>query len=199
MSSFAAQEDTQFDLRKFWEHSVGCAILADKVCTDESSSLKEKFEFDEYWIGAILHDIGKLILGQFFWDHFESVLNKMFEEEGGPIAFREAERQGLEEVNHAHVGELMLLKSNMKEELVDVVRGHHGITEASGKLTCLVSLVDSMSKELGLGYVEDEPPEHADDALKVLGIDKEEADKLRESLGEAVTAEIKDMVGKCLS
>ena len=131
MNSFANQEDSNFDLRRFWEHSVGCAILADKICTDESTQLVGKFEFDDYWIGAILHDIGKLILGQFFWDHFESVLNKMFEEEGGPISFRAAENQVLDEVNHGHLGELMLMKSNMKEDLVEIVRGHHGITEAS--------------------------------------------------------------------
>ena len=198
MNSFANQEDSSFDLRKFWEHSVGCAIIADKIQTDESLAFKQKFEFDDYWIGAILHDIGKLVLGQFFWDHFESILNKMFEEEGGPISFREAESKVLDAVNHGYVGQLMLLKSNMKEELVEVVKDHHAIADMTGRLTCFIGLVDNISKELNLGYVEEEKPAYTEELLKNLDIDQAAIDKIKETIGETVEAQVKDMVGKCL-
>ena len=197
MNSFAQQEDSDFDLRRFWEHSVGCAILADKIMTADSAPIKEAIEFDDYWIGAILHDIGKLVLGQFFWDHFENVLNQMHAEET-PIAFREAERQQLDAVNHEYLGKLMLMKSNMKEELVEVVSEHHTMTETSSKLAALTNLVDTMSKELNVGYVPDEPAVYAPEMLSALGIEQATVDQLKESFSDLVTAEIKDMVGKCL-
>ena len=197
MNTFAQQEDSEFDLRRFWEHSVGCAVLADKIMTDKSAPIKEAIEFDDYWIGALIHDIGKLILGQFFWDHFENVLNQMHTEET-PIAFREAERQLLDAVNHEYLGKLMLMKSNMKEELVEVVSEHHTIAATSSKLVALTNLVDNMSKELNIGYVPGEPAVYTPEMLSALGIDQGTVDKLKESLGNTVTAEIQEMVGKCL-
>ncbi len=75
----------------------------------------------------------------------------MYAEEGGPIAFREAERQLLDAVNHEYLGKLMLMKSNMKEELVEVVSEHHTVSETTSKLVALTNLVDNMSKELNVG------------------------------------------------
>lgn len=31
MNSFAKPEESKFDLRRLWEHSVGCSMLADKI------------------------------------------------------------------------------------------------------------------------------------------------------------------------
>lgn len=44
-------------------------------------------EFDDYWIGAILHDVGKLIQGLFFWDFFEIILDNM--QGSGAVAEKE--------------------------------------------------------------------------------------------------------------
>ena len=38
---------------------------------------KEELAFNDYWIGALLHDAGKLVLGFFFWDHFEEIIRRI--------------------------------------------------------------------------------------------------------------------------
>ena len=52
-------ENSQFNIRRFWEHSVGCAVIADKLYADKLIPMNAKIEFDLYWISALLHDIGK--------------------------------------------------------------------------------------------------------------------------------------------
>ena len=197
MNAFSNPEESDFDMRRFWEHSVGCAILADKICTGELIELESPIEFDDYWIGSILHDIGKLVLGLFFWEHFENVVNKMKEGEQ-EIPFREAETQLGDMAHHEYIGELLLVKSRVKEELVEVVKGHHSLGEAPGKLTCLVHVVNNISKELGMGYDVDETSNCSEVALRELNMDESAFGKIRETAQEFLVTEIKALVSRCL-
>ena len=71
MTSLVKPDNNLFDIRRFWEHSVGCAIIADRLYREKLVDFRTKVEFNDYWIGALLHDAGKLVLGFFFWDHFQ--------------------------------------------------------------------------------------------------------------------------------
>ena len=84
------------------------------------------------------------------------------------------------------------MKSNMKEELVEVVSKHHTIAETSSKLAALTNLVDNMSKELNVGYVPDEPAAYVPEMLSVLGIDQGTADKLKESLSRKCCPHVRE-------
>ena len=229
MNSFAKPEDSEFDLRRFWEHSVGCSMLADKIMEGELVDFEGTIEFDDYWIGAILHDIGKLILGLFFWDFYEMILNNMAspgaaaaqqavaqtqkevsdggaaaakEGEAGAasamISFREAEKKLADTPDHEQVGMLMLMKSNIKEELVHVVQAHHEMTASSSTLVCLVHLVDNICKDLGMGSIEGEPSHYDEHVLKTFNLDEASLTRLKETLSEFIVPEIKAMVGRCL-
>ena len=63
INSLVKPQESEFDLKRFWEHSVGTAIIADKLVTDRLVRLEKPLEFSDYWIGALLHDVGKLVLG----------------------------------------------------------------------------------------------------------------------------------------
>ena len=231
MNSFAKPEDSKFDLRRFWEHSVGCSMLADKIIEGELVEFEGTIEFDDYWIGAILHDIGKLIQGLFFWDFFEMIVNNMASGGAGAaeakqaaeetqkevsdgdgaatkgeatpatpgmISFREAEKKLPDTPDHEQIGMLMLMKSSIKEELVQVVQTHHETTASSSTLVCLVHLVDNICKELGMGYIEGEPSHYDEHVLKTFNLDEASLAKLKDTLSEFIVPEIKAMVGKCL-
>ena len=229
MNSFAKPEDSKFDLRRFWEHSVGCAMLADRIIEGELVEFEGTIEFDDYWIGAILHDIGKLILGLFFWDFYEMILNNMASSGAGAaeaqqavaetqkevsdgggapasdaastsgmISFREAEKKLPDTPDHEQVGMLMLMKSNIKEELVQVVQTHHETTPSSSTLVCLVNLVDNICKDLGMGYLAGEPATYDEHVLKTFNLDEASLAKLKDTLAEFIVPEIKAMVGKCM-
>ena len=53
---------------------VGTAIIADKLVTDRLVRLEKPLEFSDYWIGTLLHDVGNLVLGFFFWDWMSRIL-----------------------------------------------------------------------------------------------------------------------------
>ena len=67
MNSLVKIGQSPFDLRRFWEHSVGCALIADRLVTTGSLNLQTPPKFSDYWICALLHDIGKYVLGMFFF------------------------------------------------------------------------------------------------------------------------------------
>jgi HD-like signal output (HDOD) protein len=218
MNSFARPEDSKFDLRRFWEHSVGCSMLADKIISSELIEFEGTIEFDDYWIGAILHDIGKLVPGLFFWDFFEMVLTNMqgsgagaaeakqaveasavdAASPSGMISYRDAENTLPDTPTHETVGQLMLMKSNIKDDLVQVLQSHHQISASSTTLVCLAHLVDNISKDLGMACVEGEPAQYSELALQRFGLDEASLTKLKETLNEFIVPEIKAMVGKCL-
>lgn len=58
------------EIDKFWTHSVLTAICA--------KHLGKRFEPllapDKIWLGALLHDVGKLVFYRFFPDHYKAVL-----------------------------------------------------------------------------------------------------------------------------
>ena len=54
INSFVSPRENEFDLRRFWEHSVGSALIADRLYTRRMIDIDEKIDFSEYWIGALL-------------------------------------------------------------------------------------------------------------------------------------------------
>jgi len=93
--------DSEFDLKRFWEHSVGTAIIADKLVTDGLVRTAKPLEFTDYWIGALLHDVGKLVLGFFFWDWMDRILAHRTDKSG---SFRQAEVALGDVASHQRVG-----------------------------------------------------------------------------------------------
>lgn len=59
------------ELEDFWTHSIFTALCA-KVLTKKFEPLLEP---GQVWIGALLHDIGKLVYFKFFPAHFHAILN----------------------------------------------------------------------------------------------------------------------------
>ena len=198
MNTFIKPEDSSFDLRRFWEHSIGCAMCFEKICNDKLVPLKEEIPFDTYWISSILHDIGKMILGFFFWDHFQNVVTQMAEGRDDLASFREAEVGIGEAAHHERVGQMLLMKSNVRKELVEAVSSHHTVTESSTVLTALLYLVNNLTKDLGLGYLPDEKGVYTDELLAKLELKMEDVDKIRETFTETLVPEIKNVVELCL-
>lgn len=200
MNTFVKPEESSFDLQRFWEHSIGCAMLADKLCTDQLIPAVGEVTFDMYWISSILHDIGKMVQGFFFWEHFEEVLKKMSAgKDGAMLSFRQAEAELDDSANHEYIGELLLMKSNVPATLLQAISSHHTVNESSDKLHCLTHLVNNLIKDLGMGYVPNEKGVYSEALLKVLEIEEADIEQFRDMLGEQVAGQIKELVELCLS
>ena len=195
INNFVRPEETQFDLRRFWEHSVGCALIADKLYKKKLILLKETLEFSDYWIAALLHDVGKLVLGFFFWEWFDRVLRRL---NWTSSSFREAEAQMGDSANHERVGQLLLTAADMGPRLAAAVGRHHTIGNAPGDLTCLIHLADNLCRDLGLGYLAEEQGVYSEEVLRLLGLTPEDVQNLKEAVGNEIVTEVKELVGQCM-
>ena len=196
MNSFIKPEDSHFDLRRFWEHSVACATIADRLYTGKHLSLKTQVDFNDYWIGAIMHDIGKLVLGFFFWDHFESVIGQAVKEQS---SFLQAEHVLGDTIDHQYVGQLLALKSNLGSELTECIQSHDDPGTSPNALTCLLHIANNLGKDWGLGYLPEEQGVYSPSALQALGLTEEGVREIKESIGDTIVFEIKELVQRCLS
>jgi HD-like signal output (HDOD) protein len=194
MNSLVRPNNSAFDLRRFWEHSVGCALIADRLVSENLIALPAQVNFNDYWISALLHDIGKLLLGFFFWGHFEEVLKQMTAERS---TFREAEKELGDVGNHEYLAQILLLRSNATKEVVETVGKHHTTGPAPTSLVCLVHVANNLCTELGLGYLPDEPARYSETVLANLRATPEEMYRLRELLGKPMVLQIKEIVNRC--
>ena len=195
MNSFARPEESNFDLQGFWEHSIACALVSDMIYKGKLVTLKKQLEFNDYWVAAILHDVGKLIMGFHFWEHFEQILNHMGSEE---CSYHDAELQFDDVPNHEYVGKLVMLKSNVGEELVTVVGSHHSLGAKPSALQCLLHVADNICKDLGRGYLPDESGQYDANVLGVLGLDETKLQEIQDSLDESLDDQINEIVAHCM-
>ena len=188
-------ESSPFDLHRFWAHSVGCAVIADRLCADKLLALPEPIPFDRYWIAALLHDLGKLVLGFFAWDYFQEVLDRMASQD---MWFRQAEERLGHEVTHEYLGRLILLQANVDPELAEAVGSHNMPGRRPDPLVCLIHVADNLCRDLGLGYLSSETATYRATVLSTLRVSQEDMDGLRDRLAPDVTAHIEDLTRRCM-
>ena len=195
INSFVRPEDSDFDMQRFWEHSVGCALMADKLV--EGGHLKPSLpvEFNEYWICALLHDSGKLVQGFFFWELFERILRAM--EGGGTFHVAEDELLG-GGISHEFIGELLLRKAQMPDSLVRAVGLHHTTGDTPEPLTCILHVANNLTNEVGLGYTENAEVEYSRAVLDSLRTSRSDLRSVVEQIGGTVVGEVKQLVKQCL-
>ena len=194
INSLITPEESHFNLRRFWIHSVGCAHLADRIYSSNLVELNDDLGANQYWIAALLHDIGKLILGFFFWSYYER-LDSLVTNAG--MTFREAELRLGDTVSHQQVGQLLLMSAEMDEAIVKAVGSHHSPDALPSSLDCLLHLADNLAKDFGLGTQQGERGLYDDRVLRAVGLDAGGLDRLREGLGGTTVADIMDVVDRC--
>ena len=194
INSLIKPEESHFDLRRFWIHSVGCAHIADKIYSEQLVELRDNIGVNEYWVAALLHDVGKLILGFFFWSYFRRVEQMMTSTN---VSFREAEALLGDIVTHQQVGQLLLMRSAMGEHVVKVVGTHNDRETLPNGLQCLVHLADNLTKDFGLGYLSQERGQYDEAVLRAVNLNEQGLEALRVSLGHTVVAEIMEVVDRC--
>ena len=194
INSLVKPDESDFDMQRYWEHSVGTAIIADRLVTERLVRLQVPMEFTDYWIGALLHDVGKLVLGFFFWDWLERILAHRTQK---GCSFRQAEIDLGDVASHQRIGQLMLLNSDMGEGTVTAVGNHHN-TDSPTELLSLMHVADNLAKALGLGYLPGEEAEFDDGLLSVIGLTSGKVEALCDELQKEMVQEIKTVVAACM-
>ncbi len=65
----------EFDIARFWYHSYKCGVIARKIARENKVSDPE-----EFFLGGLLHDIGRLVLMQTFPTDYQTLLQTAFSE-----------------------------------------------------------------------------------------------------------------------
>lgn len=118
-----------------WRHSIMTSVAALQL-----AKLKKISHPTDIFTSALLHDIGKLVLGRFVEAHFDAI-NKIV---STGVPFEIAENMILE-IDHAEIGAQILTQWYFPTEIVNAVRYHHNPDIVHNKdiridLVCLANI-----------------------------------------------------------
>ncbi len=175
MSALMKKPVPGYDLPRgeLWRHSVAVSVAADTVV--KALSLAEA---DEVFTAALLHDIGKLVLGAYVnqdLGRIEQIVDK-------GISFDVAEYIVLG-THHAEIGARILQHWSLPQELVNAVSWHHN--PESCRNGCVLSDVVHVANIIGrmIGYGKGrngQPVEPAAEVVERLGLTADRMEKLAE-------------------
>ncbi len=109
-----------YDRDKFWTHSTGCGIAA-RILGRKLNMRSEGADF----IVGLLHDMGKIILDEYFCEQFARIFERMTAT-GAPMV--KAEREIIGE-SHEQVGGWLAEKWRLPETLCEAITYHHRFPE----------------------------------------------------------------------
>ena len=132
---------------ELWRHSIAVSVAAEGLVKELKIEASE-----EIFTAALLHDVGKLVLGEFVKDDF----NKIETAVSGDVSFEVAETKVLG-TNHADVGAKILTRWSLPSEIIHAVQWHHdpeAVTHTSAMLD-IVHVANVISIMIGIGIGRD--------------------------------------------
>jgi putative nucleotidyltransferase with HDIG domain len=115
---------------ELWRHSIAVSVAAEGLVKELNVVAAE-----EIFTAALLHDVGKLVLGDFVEDDFKKIEAALT----GGIAFEAAENLVLG-TNHAEIGARILNQWSLPPGIVNAVRWHHD-PESAEKVDLMLDIV----------------------------------------------------------
>ncbi|MBW2144600.1 MAG: HDOD domain-containing protein [Deltaproteobacteria bacterium] len=128
---------------ELWRHSIAVSVAAEGLVNELNISASE-----EIFTAALLHDVGKLILGKFVRQDIKEIELKASE----GVAFQTAEQMVLG-TDHAEIGAHILKSWSLPQEIVNAVRWHHDpdSAEETNTLIDVVHVADVLCLMIGIG------------------------------------------------
>ena len=126
-----------------WLHSRAVSNIAETL-----AKFKKFEETNDVFTPALLHDMGKLVLGEFLQEESQKIKSLL----GGGVPLDIAENMVLG-TDHAEIGAQILKKWSFPPELVNAVRWHHD-PDSAGKTNTLIDIVhvaDILCLMIGIG------------------------------------------------
>lgn len=142
-SALAPGKRSEASIREsFWDHSVATGLIARHL--DRKLGMKS---LGREFVAGLLHDIGKIILDQYFHAEFMEAYKGSIEQNRAMFE-TEMEFCG---TNHMELGYFIVQKWNLPEYLADVILYHHQPSRATHQaMAALVSVADLLAKAVTL-------------------------------------------------
>jgi putative nucleotidyltransferase with HDIG domain len=115
---------------ELWRHSIAVSVAAEGLVKELEIGATE-----EIFTAALLHDVGKLVLGTFVKDEFAEIEAALKRD----VSFEVAEEMVLG-TNHADLGAQILTQWSLPSDIVNAVRWHH-TPESADKIDTMLDIV----------------------------------------------------------
>jgi len=128
---------------ELWRHSVAVSVTAEGLMKELNLA-----EDDEIFTAALLHDLGKLVMGEFVAEDLDSI--RLTAEKGVPFQMAEREVLG---TDHAEMGGMLMEKWSFPSKFVEAVRWHHepDSAETPSSFIDIVHVANVLCLMLGIG------------------------------------------------
>ncbi|MDJ0818294.1 MAG: HDOD domain-containing protein [Desulfobacterales bacterium] len=164
---------------ELWRHSIAVSVAAEGLVNELNVEAAE-----ELFTAALLHDVGKLILGRPMADAFHQINDEI----SRGIALEAAEEKVLG-TNHADVGARILSQWSLPGNIVNAVRWHHDpeAAEMTDPMLDIVHVANVLCIMIGIGVGRDglrhEPSEVV---VKRLGLESHHLEKVADQTMRSV-------------
>jgi HD-like signal output (HDOD) protein len=165
------------EYKEFWRHCLTGAYLNQAVAT-LVEGMPAEAESQQLFMAGLMHDIGILVLDQFFSDTFADIARTAIAEE---VSYLQAEEKVLGPESHPAVGGALLEHWRFDPTVVAAVRYHHAPLKAPLKHRLAVSITAMTEHTLcnsRIGSLEGTMPEPPEEINDVLGLTPEAQEKL---------------------
>ncbi len=179
---------------EFWRHclTVGLATRIFRRASRDTNLLADK-EADDAFVAGLLHDVGMLVLDQFFPQQFAQI-RKQAEANGIPLVAAESQVLG---IHHGEIGGVLLASWRLPEAVVDAITWHHDPDRAAARnrtVAQMVHLADFICVNQSIGdTLEGFYDDFSPGAWHDLGLSADQVPQMLEDL--KVEAERSDVLG----
>lgn len=151
IAKYGKDNNTGFNHQEFWQHALAVGICANLIAKRSPNNFLQESEL--CFTSGIIHDIGKVVLDQFFQEEYSKVI-KMVETES--ITLLAAEEKVFE-FNHQDIGYLLCGLWNLPQFLQSAVGFHNYPLKKRGvsqifPLVSAVHVADSLVRAMEIGY-----------------------------------------------
>jgi HD-like signal output (HDOD) protein len=168
----------QFDIQKFWEHSIACGAASQAIAKHIGQENKETC-----FIAGLIHDIGKLILCQYMPKEFAAIVSNCLSKD---ILFYESEKE-LYDIAHPEIGGILTQRWNLPTELQQAVLFHHNPSPTHNHymVAAIVHCADILIRALDYGNGGDRKiPQMSENVWRNLGLEHLPLQPLLEAIAD---------------
>ena len=183
-STFKGNHAKVFERKQFWKYCICTGLIANSVY-EISDVTPGMISGDHVFLAGLLHDIGKIILEQFFHDEFSKIL-EVSHDNDTPLIYVEREMIGM---CHSEIGAWLGKKWNLNADLLACIEFYPNPQEAPEVYRPLVNLIHLSDyianfKPLGQSGNPSPPPYHKS-AWVELGLEVNQINEILQKAEEA--------------
>lgn len=143
------RKGTEFS-EQLWRHSFSVGVGTRMIAQYLNMKIDGK-----YFVGGLLHDVGKIFISQYMTDTFHKLITAI-EEDGNSYSYHALEER-IFGMTHAEVGRILLSSWMFPPDVVNTVAHHHSPMSSNGDpiFSICVHLADALCTAKGITPLKD--------------------------------------------